>query len=254
MSAIRIWTPKFPRGHLSGLKPSNNATDTVNDIDIAVGECRSDDDTEDMVLASALTKRLDAAWVVGTNQGGRDTGSIADVTWHLFLIKNVTTGVVDALFSQSLTAPTMPSGYTVKRRLLSIQRSVANFSGLWQFKCLPGDYFQTTIVAIDAQGLGGGASTTYNMSLACIPVGFKILCHLYTQTYNTSGIQALTVSDPDIGGVSAIYTYAANAVVGDDRCVWTNTAATINYITGGGGGAQYWYSYVLGFYDPRGKS
>lgn len=63
-----------------GLTLSNNGTDAVNDIDIAAGRCSQLSDAAPLVLASTLTKRLDAAWAVGSGNGGRDTGSIADGT------------------------------------------------------------------------------------------------------------------------------------------------------------------------------
>jgi hypothetical protein len=107
------------RGQMSGLLLSNNGSDANNDIDIAIGEAASDDTTPVLMqLASALTKRLDAAWSVGTNQGGLDTGSKANSTWYyLWLIRRPDTGVVDVLFSASATSPTMPADYTQKRRL-----------------------------------------------------------------------------------------------------------------------------------------
>lgn len=102
---------------------SNNATDATNDIDIAAGSAASDSATPDlMVLGTALTKRLDATWAVGANQGGLDTGTVADGTYHVFLIKRSDTGVVDVLFSASPSAPTMPANYDSKRRIGSILR------------------------------------------------------------------------------------------------------------------------------------
>lgn len=112
----------LPRSYLAGLKLANNTVDATNDLDIAVGVANSDDNTEAMTLVTALIKRIDAAWVVGTNQGGLDTGVVADNTYHIWLIKRVDTGVVDVLFSLSATAPTMPTSYTKKRRIGSIVR------------------------------------------------------------------------------------------------------------------------------------
>lgn len=60
----------LPRSYLAGLALANNASDPTNDIDIAVGEARDSTNAADITLASALVKRLDAAWAVGTNQGG----------------------------------------------------------------------------------------------------------------------------------------------------------------------------------------
>lgn len=105
----------YPSGHLYGLTLSNNGSDATNDIDIAVGTARSSDDSANIDLTSALTKRGDASWAVGTGNGGMDTGSIADGLNYVWLIKRPDTGVVDALISASASAPTMPSNYTLKR-------------------------------------------------------------------------------------------------------------------------------------------
>lgn len=115
-------TAGLPSGHLYRLTLSNNGTDANNDIDIAAGECRDGTDAVDIEIASAITKRLDAAWAVGTNQGGLDTGTKANSTWyHLWAIKRSDTGVTDVLFSTSATAPTMPTNYDYKRRLGAVK-------------------------------------------------------------------------------------------------------------------------------------
>ena len=120
------------RGHIYGLIVSNNAGDAVNDIDVAAGETASDDVTDsarEMIAVAALTKQLDATWAVGTNQGMRDTGAIADGTWHIFAIRRPDTGVTDILASLSPSAPTMPTNYTQKRRIRSILREAGSIVG-----------------------------------------------------------------------------------------------------------------------------
>lgn len=108
----------LPRGYIDGLILSNNATDPAKDIDISAGQANNASNTTPMALSSTLVKQLDAAWAVGTNQGGLDTGTVAANTWyHVWLIKRTDTGVVDALFSTSATAPTMPTNYTKARRI-----------------------------------------------------------------------------------------------------------------------------------------
>ena len=123
----------YPRGYLHGLTLSNNSGDATNDIDVAAGECvTSDGPYWRMALASALTKRLDAAWAVGTGNGGLDTGSIANTTYHIWLIQRSDTLVVDALFSASATAPTMPANYDRKRRIGSVIRESAAIVAFYQ--------------------------------------------------------------------------------------------------------------------------
>ena len=107
-----------PKGYLSGLAFANNGSDANNDVDIAVGLTRDSTDVLSITLSGALTKQLDAAWAVGTNQGGLDTGSKAVSTrYHIWLIYRSDTGVTDVLFSTSATAPTMPTNYDYKRRI-----------------------------------------------------------------------------------------------------------------------------------------
>lgn len=114
------------RGHIYGLTLSNNTTDAINDIDIAAGTAVDDAGAVSMVLASTLVKRLDAAWAVGTNQGGLDTGSVGNSTYHVYLIRRPDTGVVDVCFSGGAGGPTLgvniPAEYTQFRRIGSILR------------------------------------------------------------------------------------------------------------------------------------
>lgn len=108
-------TPSMLRGYIGGLVLANNATDANNDIDVSAGCACADNQSAIMVLASTLTKRLDAAWAVGTGNGGLDTGAkAANTTYFLWLIQRSDTGVVDALFSASASSPTMPTSYDRK--------------------------------------------------------------------------------------------------------------------------------------------
>lgn len=115
-------TTSMPRGHIWGLTMSN-AADTANDITIAAGEARDEAGTEDMTLSSAITKRIDAGWAVGTNQGGLNTGSVANSTWYeVILIKRTDTGVVDVMFSTTANRTTLPTDYTKYRRIGWVRR------------------------------------------------------------------------------------------------------------------------------------
>lgn len=112
----------MPTNYIGGLICSYNATDPDADVDIAPGSCRDDADAANLRLASIIVKQLDAAWAVGTNQGGLDTGSIAASTLYaVWLIKRSDTGVVDVLFSTSFTSPTMPTNYDLKRLIGAIK-------------------------------------------------------------------------------------------------------------------------------------
>jgi hypothetical protein len=72
---------------IRGLTLSNNGSDATNDIDVAAGNTAADTDGGPLILPAVITKRLDAAWAVGTNQGELDTGAIANTTYHVWLIR-----------------------------------------------------------------------------------------------------------------------------------------------------------------------
>ncbi|HJS44144.1 MAG TPA: hypothetical protein VJ755_11775, partial [Gemmatimonadales bacterium] len=127
------------RTHVSGLRTSVNATDPSNDIDIAPGHIVDTSHTTWLTLHAALTKRLDAPWAVGTDQGGLDQGvKTIDTLYAVWLIRRGDTGVVDAIFSTSYFSPAMPAGYT-RRALIGSVRTDASGDIIQFFQ--HGDWF-----------------------------------------------------------------------------------------------------------------
>jgi hypothetical protein len=161
------------KGQIHGLTLSNNATDATNDIDIAAGEAASTETNPVlMVLGSTLTKRLDAAWAVGSGNGGLDTGSIADTTYHVWLIRRSDTGVVDALFSTSASAPTMPTGYGQKRRIGSIIRAAGAIRTFVQ----SGDRFMLNTPVLDVNSTNPGTSAV--TQTLTVPGGINVVARM----------------------------------------------------------------------------
>ena len=113
------------QGYLSGFQTSRDGGDPANDINFTAGICRDDADTTTMERAE-ITKKIDVDWVAGDDQGGFPSAlTIAiDTTYHLFIIKNTSTGVVDAGFDTNLAATNLladATGYTPVRRVGSIR-------------------------------------------------------------------------------------------------------------------------------------
>ncbi|MBD9390118.1 hypothetical protein IB237_23235 [Agrobacterium sp. AGB01] len=108
---LLVLVPDF----VQGLRTTNNSSDANNRIDIDPGIARRG--ALSVVNEAVMTKRLDAVWAVGTGNGGLDTGAkTPGATYHLHAIVNNTTGVFDALFSLSATAPTLPNGWSRVQR------------------------------------------------------------------------------------------------------------------------------------------
>lgn len=111
------------RGYLWNLTLFNDI-DTVNDIEVDGGEATDETGEVVMVLGPSLVKQLDAAWAVGSNAGGLNTGVVAANTWYeVHLIMRQDTGVVDAMFTTIANRGTLPAGYTHKRRIGWIRRN-----------------------------------------------------------------------------------------------------------------------------------
>ncbi len=244
-------TAELPRGYLAGLGTSNNGTDAAHDIDIAVGEARSDDNDTDIILTGALVKQIDAAWAVGTNQGGLDgtesVGGTPDAnTWyHIWLIHRSDTGVEDVCFSESASAPSIdatpiPVAYDEWRRIGSVRTDAsANILGYVQF----GDSFTWSIVDRDFNDTNPGTAAVVNtyrvplgiQTIACVAFEFDNL------TPPTTGAHFLLITPPgatDSVPSATIHTARVRYGTGSDGQrvgdnfmvnVLTNTSSQIRY-------------------------
>lgn len=112
------WTapPGFPKGYMNGLILSNNGSDVSNDLDISAGVARDDTGAYDITLASAMTKRGDAAFSAGTGQGGGDITGSAGLRYVYLIGKSTDSAAADILLSSSAPgAVSLPSGWDIKR-------------------------------------------------------------------------------------------------------------------------------------------
>lgn len=254
-------------GYLYGLTLSNNVADATNDIDIAVGNAIDSTNTHVMTLASALTKRLDAAWAVGTNQGMLDgTESVAGTpdtsTWyHLFLIKRVDTGVVDILASESATAPTMPTNYTLKRRIGAVyNNSSGDITGFVQV----GDRFLLKVPVLDTDTTNPGTSAVTE-TLDFIPSGVVvdvIMTAMIVDATSTASIAGLVTSVeqtdtvPVIGSLANLHLRTPGAGVAQatsNLVVRTNTSRQVRYRISASDADISFRMLTEGWIDTRGR-
>lgn len=206
-----IWlnAPTLPTpGAINGLILSNNATDATNDIDIAAGTATDSTDLVVLRLASAFTKKLDATWAVGTGAGGMESGTTktADNWYFPYLILRPDTGVTDVVFSDDPAAPTLPTNYTIYRRLGAVYNNVSNV--LAQF-VQDGDHFQWKVGVADINAANPG--TTAVLRTLSVPEGIRVLADISVIVQDTSPTAATIalISDPSITD-SAVSTGTAN--------------------------------------------
>lgn len=194
MTGDVVSTANGPRGVLAGLGLTTG-TDTLNDIDIAAGTALDSTNATAITLASLLTKRSDAAWAVGTGNGGMDTSTKPNSgTLHIWLIKRSDTGVVDALYSISATAPTMPTGYDSKALIGSRRTdSSGNIINMHQY----GDvnlYDSPPALDVDVSN----QSTTAVTRTLSTPGGRKLPAILDTFVSSGNGNPCVYFRNPDL--------------------------------------------------------
>ncbi len=258
-----ITPSSVPKGYIYGLTLSNNVTDATNDIDISAGEAASSDASPTLlVLASALTKRLDAAWAVGSGNGGLDTGSIANGTYHIWLIRRSDTGVVEALFSASATSPTLPTNYDQKRRVGAILRESGAIVGFSQ----KGDNFLRSAASLDVNATNPGTSAV-SRALS-VPTGIAVISQAnYVVSNSGTGVNvaflvsALDQADAAPSNSSAPLAQILNVInsaggasnSGTRVDVRTNTSAQVRTRLSLSDGSVSLKIATLGWVDSRGR-
>lgn len=253
-------------GAIFGYVATNTPGALTTQLTLGFGNCRDTTNQRSIPRLVPMTKRLDQVWAVGNGNGGRDVAAAPAPldTWHCHAILNDTTGVTDWLFSKSLTAPTLPAGFTFFRRVFSVTLDGA--ASIRQFVHVADqDYVaykqRTTDWANTPNGVAAG-------TLRAIPVpkGLKLRVRFF---YGSTGVGGSGsnpafsgVYDPDVGvPVFGTATQWAQVRVSwnnsndryvtltfDEFCnnnaqVYTASNDTGDVLAGG----------VLGYFDYRGK-
>jgi hypothetical protein len=116
------------------------------------------------------TSKTTSAWALGAAAGGLDTGTIANNTWyHYYVIQRVDTSVVDVVFSLSASSPTLPTNYTLYRRIGS---GKTNGSAQWVSFIQDGDEFKWLTTVQDSSTTA--SATAASFTLASVPTGIKV--------------------------------------------------------------------------------
>ena len=195
MSTVTWDIPPILKWYHDGLAISNDWWDADHDVQIDAGMATSDDETTYMSLNTSLTKRIDASWSEWSNQWGLDTGTVSNNTFYYsYLIYNYTSSTVDVLFSASATSPTMPAGYTKKRRLSNGafftdgSANILEFNKSWKYH-----YFSDKIADHETIPIPtSGVFSTYQLSMPRID---NIVGIIYAgQQYTGVGVVGITVA------------------------------------------------------------
>jgi hypothetical protein len=172
----------------------NDSGDLDHDILFNAGNFDFDDGSGQAVLSSNLIKQIDAAWVAGNNQGGLDTGTVAINTWYYcYTISNDDGSIVDCLFSASPTSPTLPAGYTKKKRVRNGFFKTNSSSNIKPFYQSENAYRFTGILGdtlLFSQPSQFGATGTVANAFPSVPI--QAFCTMYLGTVG-AGLSSLTI-------------------------------------------------------------
>lgn len=206
-----------PYAMLQGLTYQNNVSDATNDLDIATGAAMDSSNAKLMVLGSALTKRSDANWAVGTNQGMLDTGAIGNNDYYLWLIFRSDTEVTDVLCSLSSTSPTMPASYSYKRLIGWFKRSGGAIVAFTTYESDGGALdFSWVTRANDIDRSGGTAlSTTRVLDAVRVPLNISTIALLNVEASITNGT-SISVGCPDEANAAVAFNTAPLGNVGSN--------------------------------------
>lgn len=206
-----------------------------------------------MILASSLAKTT-SGWAVGASNGSLDTGGIATNTWyHVWIIKRVDTGVVDILTSLSATAPTMPTNYTLKRRIGAMK---TDGSSQWKAFVQVGDEFLWLVPVQDVST--STLTTAQSLDGLSVPAGIQVTALLRGDMNHASANTIVLVNSPDAtnaapsaGNFTAIQQVAGQALALGELRIRTNTSGQVRSRSSASNTTLELVTY--GWIDPRGK-
>jgi hypothetical protein len=249
------------RGHIAGMTLSNNGVDAAHDIDIAVGVATADDQSAMIVIATALTKQIDAAWAVGDDAGCLDgTESVggtpdADTWYHVYSIRRSDTNVRDILCSENASAPTLPTNYDQQRRIGAVLTDgSANILGFSQV----GDEFLWDAPMQDVDSANPGTAAV--LSTLSVPTGIQVYANLVftlfdlTPVASTNGIMTSPdQTDTDPNTIPEIFITADGEQAFLARLARTNTSGQVRFRISNSDAGVTVRIVTHGWTDPRGK-
>lgn len=245
--------------YLTGLTLS--AAGGSSTMTIAAGQATDSTNIAVMTLGASIAKTT-SGWAVGTGNGGLDSGGIANTTWyHFFLITRPDTNVTDILFSTSAVAPTLPTNYTIFRRIGS---GKTDGSAQWIAFIQDGDLFQWKAPTLDV-GVTNPPLTAATRTMN-VPTGVNVIGQFLLQLLSLDNSSGTSVyfSDLATNDVAAVLlAFATFGVLplsgGSFNClnapfqVRTNTSAQIRSRMSFSSANISLTIYTTGWIDRRGR-
>lgn len=251
-------TAPLPLGYISGLTLIRQSA-VILGVSAGVARNENAGDARQIGLASTFNKAL-TAWAIGSGNGGIDTGSITTNTWyHVHAIARDSDGQGDVLISLSAASPSMPSGWTARRRIGSFRTD-----GVSQILAFVqnGSTFLWDVPVSDLNATNPGTSAATRT--LTVPTGVVVFPVVSWQVdaagSGAMGVLVTPLSIADTAPSSTLATVRARvtsasggavaAVVSD---IPTNTSAQVRTRCESPAAGDVLRATTLGWIDPRGQ-
>ena len=211
---------------------ANNGNDN---LDIAAGG-GMDATGAYWITGAALTKNITIAWVVGSAQGGLDTGAVGNNDYYIWAIVRSDTGVVDYLFSLSSTAPTMPANYDFKRLIGWFKRVGAVNVAMTTYETEGGGLeLMWSSPTLDVN-LANTLTTARRTDAVKVPLNFSVIVHLNIAMFDASAVYTAWVYCPDQADLVPSGTVAPLATIAaQNNAPFTRMSAVLKIRTSAAG-------------------
>lgn len=183
-------------GAINGLLYGIDGGDVINDIFVNPGGAQDEFNRHWMQLDSAITKRTDASWAVGSAAGCLDTGAVGNNDYFIHLIARSDTGVVDVLCSLSAFSPTMPANYNRSRPIGWFRRSAGATLDFQVSETAGGGLEYRWFTPILSVDLAATLGTTQRIDTLALPNGPYVDAHIRAMLTDASAtVIAILQSD-----------------------------------------------------------
>lgn len=191
--------PANLQGYIYGLGLANDAVNPPTVIDVSPGVATSDDGSAQIVISTLIYKNANAAFSAGVGGGCLDSGTAipSSGTLHFFAVNGPS--APDVVCSISPTTPTLPTGYTAKRRVGSIP---VRSSAFVQFSQSGAEFLlKGQKNDVPATTLNSGSRTCFALT---VPTGIQVKAKTAINFYTSPAQpQYLYISSPDQDDIPA---------------------------------------------------
>lgn len=254
LRTVQSLNVRYPKGYISGCITSPYVGNPAQAITVSAGACAT---TAGVLMTLAGGDKGFGAWSPGMGSNALDTGAIGNGWYYVYVIMRTDLTNVDLLVSLSATAPTMPAGYTHKRRIGAFLRA-AGANVLWT---QTGDIFYWNTAIADAN-VAAPPATAVTRTLTVPPgvVGIMAMLNVAV-TAGAGSADGVLISSLDVVDVAAnsptgnmtaysIVLGASNfTAMAPIRCV----AGQVRSRQAIGGAGSALYIVTQGWIDTRGR-